>query len=278
VRSGGDDAEHGEPDRGEEAPELERLARAVVQRLEVTGLFGWEVPLRASACRPVPAAPTLAPPPRASGGEGQVGGRPAEPADEAAREAREAQLSEVRQEVAACERCGLCQGRTQTVFGVGCVTPRLMFVGEGPGFEEDRQGEPFVGPAGQLLDRIIGAMGLQRSDVYIANIVKCRPPNNRNPEPAESAACIGYLERQLKILGPKIVVTLGAVATRTLLGQDGALGRFRGRFHDRDGLAILPTYHPAYLLRNPADKRKVWDDMKKVLGRLGLELPTKSSS
>ena len=252
----------------------------MAQRLEVNRLFGWEVPLRTLACRPEPAGVVSSPPPapdlppadEVPPGERAEAGAAATELDSAAREALFATL---REQVAGCERCPLCQGRTQTVFGVGSVTPRLMFVGEGPGFEEDRQGEPFVGPAGQLLDRIIGAMGLRRLDVYIANIVKCRPPNNRNPEPAESAACLGYLERQFEILQPEVVVTLGAIATRVLLGQDGPLARFRGRFHDANGRAILPTYHPAYLLRNPADKRKVWDDMQKVMARLGLEPPTR---
>ena len=145
-----------------------------------------------------------------------------------------------------------------------------MFVGEGPGHEEDQKGEPFVGAAGQLLDRIIAAMGLTREAVYIANIVKCRPPSNRNPEPDEIGACRGYLERQIDLVAPDVIVALGAVAARALLGVEGGVGRLRARFHRFRDIPVMPTYHPAYLLRNPADKRKVWEDLQQVMSQLEL--------
>jgi len=151
-----------------------------------------------------------------------------------------------------------------------------MFIGEGPGSEEDRLGEPFVGPAGQLLDKIIGAMGFGRSSVYIANVVKCRPPGNRNPEPAEVGACLPYLEQQIEAIAPDVMVALGAVAARALLETESSVGRLRGHFHDRGGIPVRVTYHPAYLLRNPAEKRKVWEDMQAVMAKLS-DSPNRAS-
>lgn len=164
-----------------------------------------------------------------------------------------------------CSRCKLCGlGRRQVVFGVGNPKARLMFVGEGPGEEEDKQGEPFVGRAGQLLTKIIEAIGLTRDQVYIANVVKCRPPGNRNPEPDEVAACEPYLFRQIDIIKPRVIVPLGKFAAQSLLRTTEPITRLRGREYDYRGASLIPTFHPAFLLRNPAAKRDVWEDMKKV--------------
>jgi DNA polymerase len=168
--------------------------------------------------------------------------------------------------VQACRSCELlCEGRTSTVFGVGNPTPRLVFIGEAPGFHEDRSGEPFVGDAGQLLNRIIAAIGLTRADVYICNILKCRPPNNRKPLPAEVDACRRYLELQLEILRPDLICCLGGTAANTLLGRAESMSALRGRFYDYRGIPVTATYHPAYLLRTPEAKREVWDDMQRCM-------------
>jgi DNA polymerase len=166
----------------------------------------------------------------------------------------------------------LSDNRQKLVFGEGLPTARLVFVGEGPGRDEDLSGRPFVGVAGQLLDRIITAISLERKDVYICNVVKCRPPNNRTPGEEECAICGPFLLAQLTIIKPEIVVALGATAARFLLNKNGSLGRQRGRFHDVGDLKIMPTYHPAYLLRYPQNKRAVWEDMQKVAAALGLEV------
>lgn len=190
------------------------------------------------------------------------------------RHERNAQLEIIRQEVAACSRCGeLASSRTQTVFGVGTTSPRLCFLGEAPGADEDRQGEPFVGKAGQLLTRIIEACTLRREDVYILNVLKCRPPGNRAPLPDEVAHCRGYLERQLSILRPEFICCLGAVASHTLLDTSAPMGRLRGTFHQYDGIRVLCTYHPAYLLRHPPAKRQVWEDMQMLMQAMGIEVP-----
>ena len=185
-------------------------------------------------------------------------------------------LSRVRAELGDCTRCPLCRTRRQIVFGTGHDQAELVFVGEGPGEEEDRQGEPFVGKAGQLLTRMIEAMGLTRAQVYIANIVKCRPPGNRLPTPVEIATCLPFLEAQLAAIRPRVICTLGAVATQALLKTTVKISQLRGRFHDyprlgSDGspIRVLPTYHPAYLLRNPAEKKVVWADLQMVLHALG---------
>jgi DNA polymerase len=190
--------------------------------------------------------------------------------EEAAR--RERLLEPVGREAAACKKCALCRGRTQAVFGVGNSCARLMFVGEAPGFDEDRQGEPFVGQAGRLLDAILRAMRLRREHVYIANVIKCRPPGNRTPELEEMAACMPYLRRQIEIIRPEVICALGGVAARGLLGAGGSLGSLRGRFHDCEGIPVRVTYHPAYLLRNPAGKPKTWEDVQQILQRLGISL------
>lgn len=177
-------------------------------------------------------------------------------------------------EVASCTRCGLHAQRTQTVFARGNGQSGLCFVGEGPGADEDAQGLPFVGKAGQLLDRMIGAMGLSRDEVYVCNIVKCRPPDNRKPEPDEMAACLPYLNEQLDILQPQVIVALGATAVQGLLGTTEGITRLRGRFKlYRGRIAVMPTFHPAYLLRNPAAKREVWEDLKAVLRQMNRPIP-----
>ncbi|MBI2343766.1 MAG: uracil-DNA glycosylase [Deltaproteobacteria bacterium] len=186
-------------------------------------------------------------------------------------------LAQIRADLGACQRCPLCQGRTQIVFGVGNPQAALMFVGEGPGADEDLQGEPFVGRAGQLLDKIIQAMGLQRSEVYIGNIVKCRPPGNRAPLPNEAETCLPFLMRQIAAIQPKVIVTLGSIATQYLLGDASIkITRVRGMVRTWHGTALMPTYHPAFLLRNPAMKRAVWEDMQKVMGLLGGSSPGRS--
>jgi DNA polymerase len=188
-----------------------------------------------------------------------------------------ADLAAVAAAVAACRACKLCQGRTTTVPGEGSPETPLVFVGEGPGEEEDRTGRPFVGPAGQLLSRMIAAMGFAREQVYICNVVKCRPPGNRNPEPDEVAACLPFLETQLDILRPQVICTLGNVPLRALLGADTpGITRMRGQRRDWRGIPLVPTFHPSYLLRNPEAKKPCWDDLKQVLAVLGRTPPTKA--
>jgi uracil-DNA glycosylase family 4 len=170
--------------------------------------------------------------------------------------------------VAACRRCRLCEGRQKTVFGSGDPNADLMFIGEGPGAEEDRQGLPFVGRAGELLTRIVEAIGMTRDQVYIANIVKCRPPGNRDPQPDEVAACRSYLERQIALVRPRLLVALGRIAAQTLLGNDLPIGRMRGQWFEVLRVPLMVTYHPAALLRNPALKRPTWEDMQQVRDRL----------
>ncbi len=178
-------------------------------------------------------------------------------------------LSAVRQVLGDCRRCKLCDSRTQVVFGVGNPKADLMFVGEGPGRDEDLQGEPFVGRAGQLLTEIITkGMKMKREDVYIANVVKCRPPENRNPEPDEIAQCLPFLERQIDLVAPKVIVALGKVAAQALLRTNSPISRLRGQWHCYRGIPLMPTLHPAYLLRNPAAKRLVWEDIKQVIRKL----------
>ncbi len=177
-------------------------------------------------------------------------------------------LAAVGAEAAGCTRCRLAQGRQTVVFGSGNPDADLMFIGEGPGAEEDRQGLPFVGRAGELLTRIIAAMEMSRDEVYIANIIKCRPPQNRDPEPDEVAACRGYLERQIDLVRPRIVVALGRIAAQTLLGNDTPIGKLRGQWYTVRGAPTMVTFHPAALLRNPALKRPLWEDMQKVRDRL----------
>ena len=173
-------------------------------------------------------------------------------------------LESIREDLGDCTRCKLHKGRQTLVFGVGNPKADLMFIGEGPGYEEDRQGLPFVGPSGQLLTKIIEAIQLTREEVYIANIVKCRPPSNRDPEPEEIAACRPFLERQVSSIRPRVICTLGRVATQAMLSTEKALGRVRGQVFSFGDVALVPTYHPAYLLRDPSKKKDCWEDMKLI--------------
>ena len=167
----------------------------------------------------------------------------------------------LREAVAACTRCELAKSRTQTVFGVGNPGADWLLIGEAPGAEEDRRGEPFVGRAGKLLDEMLKAAGQAREQVFIANILKCRPPGNRDPKSDEAAACREYLERQIELIQPRIILAVGRIAAQNLLGSDAPVGRLRGRVHDLDGIPLVVTYHPAYLLRSPSQKQKAWDDL-----------------
>ena len=190
-----------------------------------------------------------------------------------------------RQEVQGCTRCGLADTRTKTAFGTGTPAARIMFIGEAPGHDEDVSGIPFVGRAGELLTKMIEAgMGLKREDVYICNIIKCRPPQNRNPAQDEIAACKGYLWRQIEIIQPEVIIALGAPAAKTLLNTHDGIGRLRARWHEfyasgtalvGEAIPLMPTYHPAYLLRCPSEKKKAWEDLKMVMAHLGLPLPVK---
>lgn len=219
--------------------------------------------LSAPAVRPSPTGETLgAAPPRPPASIG--------PTEEAHR-----RLAVLASEVSGCTQCGLHARRKQTVFARGNGSSRLCFVGEGPGADEDEQGFPFVGKAGQLLDKMIQAMGLSRDEVYVCNIVKCRPPDNRKPEPTEIAACAPYLAEQLELIDPEVIVALGATAVEGLFGASGGITRMRGRWKTYKGVAVMPTFHPAYLLRNPAAKRDVWNDLQAVLRQMGRELPPK---
>jgi DNA polymerase len=176
----------------------------------------------------------------------------------------------------ACTRCGLCKQRKQAVFSRGSGSSRVCFVGEGPGADEDAQGLPFVGKAGQLLDRMIEAMGFDRDEVYVCNVVKCRPPDNRKPEPDEMAACQPYLSEQLELIAPSVIVALGATAVQGLLGTSEGITRMRGNWKSYLGqIDVMPTFHPAYLLRNPAAKREVWEDLQAVLRRIGRSVPAR---
>lgn len=178
-------------------------------------------------------------------------------------------LAAIGELVKTCERCDLAATRTNTVFGEGAMNPPVMFIGEGPGADEDKAGHPFVGAAGQLLDKMIVAMGLQRQGCYITNVVKCRPPNNAAPRPDQAGPCLPYLFAQIRRVRPRIIVALGATAAKALLGKpDVSIGRERGRFHDLEGIPMLVTYHPAALLRNPGFKRPAWEDLKLVMTRL----------
>lgn len=251
-----------------------REVRAWLEREVALGLEA--VPRSvAAASAPVASAPPVtapaAPPSRPAASASAAADPLVEPAVRAA-----ATLDELREVLGDCRRCKLCKGRNSIVFGTGNPRARLMFVGEGPGEDEDRQGEPFVGKAGELLDSIItNGMGLKRSEVYIANVIKCRPPNNRNPEPDEIVACEPFLMRQVELVKPEVIVSLGNFATQALLRDRTPISRRRGHWHAVAGTPLMPTFHPAYLLRNPSDKRLVWEDVKLVMGRLGLPLPSR---
>lgn len=178
-------------------------------------------------------------------------------------------LEAMREIVRTCRNCRLCQSRQNTVFGEGNPNARLMFIGEGPGADEDASGRPFVGAAGQLLDKMITAMQFSRQEVYIANIVKCRPPSNRNPEPDEAASCIGYLKKQIELIKPECIVLLGAVASRFLLEKREGVNKLRGKWMDCNGIPTMVTFHPSFLLRTPEAKREAWSDLQQVMAKFG---------
>jgi uracil-DNA glycosylase len=224
-------------------------------------------PTKAAESQPVSAGVTASPPPVA---------RPMPPdtAVPLTAEERRLALTALRKQVALCRRCAeLAARRTHTVFGAGNPQPRLCFLGEAPGADEDRQGEPFVGAAGQLLTKILAACSLTRDDVFILNVLKCRPPGNRNPLPDEVANCRMFFERQLEILQPEFICCLGAVAAQTLLRSTRPVGQLRGKFHDYRGSRVVVTYHPSYLLRTPAMKRHTWEDMKMLMQAMGIPIP-----
>lgn len=185
-------------------------------------------------------------------------------------------LAKVQEHIGNCMRCGLARGRKNIVFGRGNPSARLMFIGEGPGADEDEQGYPFVGAAGQLLDKMISAMGFGRDEVYIANIVKCRPPGNRAPFQDEAGACIGFLREQVRCVQPEAIICLGSTAVTYYLDVKEPISRVRGSFRTHGGIPVMPTFHPSYLLRDASKKREVWDDLKKVMHLLGIEPPASS--
>lgn len=241
---------------------LYRDAATLLQVQGERGLRGLEVAttvLTGAAPAPAPSAPCAAP--AAPAPPSALALRPGDGA---------AALQAIRLEIGDCQRCKLAKTRTSIVFGVGSPTAQLMFVGEGPGRDEDLQGEPFVGEAGKLLDRMIAAMGLSRAEVYIANIVKCRPPRNRDPEPDEVAACSPFLRQQIATIAPTALVALGRYAAQTLLEDSTPISRLRGQWRTFDGIPLMPTFHPAYLLRSPGDKKLVWQDLQEVMKRLAL--------
>ncbi len=199
----------------------------------------------------------------------------AETASSVAPQDRAAALQAIRDDIGECTRCALHKGRNQLVFGDGDPNARLMFVGEGPGADEDAQGLPFVGRAGQLLNNMIAAMGLRRDQVYIANIVKCRPPQNRVPEPDEANTCAPFLFRQIDVIRPEIIVALGSTAATYLLGAKSPLSALRGRIHHARGIKLIVSYHPAYLLRDPRQKKEAWADLQLAMAELGLKAPAK---
>jgi len=236
----------------------DRIRRAAVQKLESLERSGVSQLAKGSA--PAPPADEHEPAPEVA-------------TDGQANDTAASSLAVLQGEVAACTRCEeLATTRTQTVFGVGNPAARLCFLGEAPGADEDRQGEPFVGRAGKLLTKIIEACQLSRDEVYILNVLKCRPPGNRNPSPTEAGNCRGFLNRQLELISPEFICCLGTVAAQSLLDVTDTIGSMRGRFHEYRGIRVVCTYHPAYLLRNPPAKKQVWEDMKMLMGAMGIEL------
>lgn len=218
------------------------------------------------AAAPAPATARAAPAPQA---KPATSTKAAPKAPEPSVVIRGETLDEIRTELGECTRCKLCKGRKQIVFGSGNPRAELVFVGEGPGEEEDKQGVPFVGAAGQLLTKMIEAMKFSRDTVYICNVVKCRPPGNRNPEPDEIESCEPFLRAQLRVIKPKVIVALGKFAAQTLLREDTPITRLRGQWRKYEGIDLMPTFHPAYLLRSPDEKKKAWMDLQEVMKRLG---------
>jgi uracil-DNA glycosylase len=247
--------------------ELVAAIRAQIEHQQRLGVSGYPIEARAVVppSRETQPATRRAPPP-ARAETAETRSLFTEPGVAGARS-----LDALRAAIGDCQRCKLASHRTNLVFGVGNPNARLAFVGEGPGADEDAQGEPFVGRAGQLLTEIITkGMRLRREDVYIANVIKCRPPGNRNPEPDEVASCEPFLVRQLELIRPEVVVALGKFAAQTLLRSKTPITQLRGRWFDYRGIRLMPTFHPAYLLRNPGDKRLVWQDIQQVMQVLGL--------
>ena len=241
-----------------DAEELAALSATLKRHLERRQRAGLRYLPKASAVLPKSVTPSEIP--------NLMGGSELDLLAEAHVAAQAESLEDLRTAIGDCQRCKLCSGRTNIVFGVGNSHAKLMFVGEGPGRDEDLKGEPFVGRAGQLLtDIITKGMGLKREDVYICNVVKCRPPENRNPEPDEVAACEPFLKKQIDIIGPDIIVGLGKFAVQTLLNSKVPISKLRGNWASYHGIKLMPTFHPAYLLRNPADKKLVWEDIKQVI-------------
>jgi len=234
-------------------------------------------PATAKSATPTAIAPKATPAPVAPQVE-EIVAKPAALLFQADDKVKDDTLLKVREDLGECTRCKLHKTRNQIVFGDGSSKARLVFVGEGPGADEDEQGLPFVGRAGKLLTQMIEAMGLQRKDVYICNVVKCRPPGNRAPEPDEVTPCSPFLLRQIDVMNPKVIVCLGAVAAKTLLNTTRGISQFRGQWLEWRGYKLMATYHPAFLLRNPPAKSEVWKDLQMVMAELGLALPRKKSS
>jgi DNA polymerase len=261
------------------ASELREIAARVRTQLETRGRSGMlGVSRRPSRRMAVAAVPAVGAPVTVEASSANLSA----PTDEASGAGESASaigargLTVIREEIGDCQRCRLAGGRKNIVFGVGNPQAHLVFVGEAPGADEDQQGEPFVGKAGQLLTKMIEAMGYGRDDVYICNVIKCRPPGNRNPEPDEVAACEPFLKKQLAALRPRMIVTLGKFAAQCLLRDDTPISRLRGNFRTYEGISLMPTFHPAYLLRDPSKKKEAWTDLKAVnaaLKRLGFEPP-----
>jgi uracil-DNA glycosylase family 4 len=248
----------------EPTPDLTRQLRQHLDSLRAAGVY-W-LPSQPAATNPETPPQAVPPADRAE----------APPSDEL--EGRRRELTLLAERVSTCQRCSqLVVSRSRTVFGVGPLDVELCFIGEAPGATEDQRGEPFVGEAGQLLDRIIAACGMKREEVYICNIVKCRPPGNRLPTAQEAGHCRDYLERQLELVRPKFICALGACAAQNLLGTTQGIGKLRGQFHDYKGIPVMCTYHPAFLLpgRSPQSKKAVWEDMKKLLQRMGRPIPSR---
>ncbi|HOV86708.1 MAG TPA: uracil-DNA glycosylase [Syntrophobacteraceae bacterium] len=264
---------------GRTAAEVRRALRELrylLTGLQLGGLADWPGSAERIAHNPAVENPT-------SGGPISLGASPLEAEDPGVAPAPDGEaipkedpgelLSEVRTEMGDCRRCRLHSARKQIVFGDGSPRARLVFVGEGPGFEEDQQGRPFVGRAGKLLDKMIRSIGLEREDTYICNVVKCRPPGNRTPAQDEMEVCSAFLFRQLKIIAPRVVCALGSCASQTLLGKQKSISLLRGKRHLWHGVSLVCTYHPAYLLRNPAQKAAVWEDLLEIRSILDANAP-----
>lgn len=258
--------------------ERDELARNLKGLVELDRGFGIEFSVRlgepAASATTAPAQPAPVTVIRPAGPVAAGAGPAVRQATGAAINEGPASITAIAVEISTCQLCGLCKTRRTTVPGEGSATPELLFIGEGPGADEDAQGRPFVGAAGQLLTKMIEAMGFQRGEVFIANVVKCRPPGNRTPEPAEIAACMPYLRRQIAALKPKVICTLGNTPLRALLNDDSlGITRVRGKRFAYDGITMIPTFHPSYLLRNAEAKKPCWEDLQVVLKELGRTAP-----